>query len=312
MDVLSLQTSGTIMTAAGIDDFIYHQFVSSLDVGDKTRETYARAIKHLFDYLRANGITHPREEDIIAFRDETAKTHKPTTAQNRLMAAKAFFKWAARKGLYPNIAEAVKNVKLSAAPKKDNLTAGQVRELLSSVKRDAARGLRDYAIISLMVSAGLRDIEISRANVEDLRTLGGDVVLYVQGKGHTEKADPVHVSQKTETAIREYLRTRSAAGGGEPLFVATSNNSRNKRLSTRSVSKIVKGRLIAAGFNSERLTAHSLRHTAVTLSILAGKPLYEVQKFARHASLNTTMIYNHALEAARNSCSDAIEAAIFP
>lgn len=311
MDELRAQTGAELTTAAGIDEAVYYRFVSSLDVSDKTRETYARAIRRLGEFLRSHGIARPAEEDVIRYRDEMARMHKPTTAQNYLMATKVFFKWTARRGLYPNIAEAVKNVKLSTAHKKDNLTAGQVRELLATVKRDAARGLRDYAIISLMVTAGLRDIEVSRANVEDLRTLGGDVVLYVQGKGRAEKADPVRISQPTETAIREYLRTRSAAGGGDPLFVSTSNNSTGKRLSARSVSEIVKGRLLAAGFCSDRLTAHSLRHTAVTLSILAGKPLYEVQQFARHASINTTMIYNHALEAAKNSCSDAIAAAIF-
>ena len=74
---------------------------------------------------------------------------------------------------------------------------------------------------------------------------------------------------------------------------------------------MVKDRLKEAGFNSERLTAHSLRHTAVTLSLLAGKDITEVQQFARHKNIATTMIYNHSLEQAKNSCSEAISKAIF-
>ena len=73
----------------------------------------------------------------------------------------------------------------------------------------------------------------------------------------------------------------------------------------------MKNALKNAGYDSTRLTAHSLRHTAITLALLAGREITEVQQFARHASLNTTMIYNHALDQAKNGCSDAITNAIF-
>lgn len=66
-----------------------------------------------------------------------------------------------------------------------------------------------------------------------------------------------------------------------------------------------------AGYDTPRLTAHSMRHTAVTLSLLAGKDITEVQQFARHESINTTMIYNHALDKEKNGCSEAISSSIF-
>jgi integrase/recombinase XerC len=162
-----------------------------------------------------------------------------------------------------------------------------------------------------MVTGGLRDIEVARANIGDLRTAGENTVLYVQGKGHVEKTQYVRLNEPTEKAIRAYLKEREGASDDAPLFASTSNNSTGKRLSTRSISGTVKTRLRNAGFNSARLTAHSLRHTAVTLSLLAGKGLDEVQQFARHASLQTTMIYNHSLDQAKNTCSEAIAKAIF-
>ncbi len=58
----------------------------------------------------------------------------------------------------------------------------------------------------------------------------------------------------------------------------------------------------AAGFDSERLTAHSLRHTAITQALLAGSPLQEVQQFARHSSINTTQVYAHNLDRLQGSC----------
>ena len=66
-----------------------------------------------------------------------------------------------------------------------------------------------------------------------------------------------------------------------------------------------------AGYNSEKLTAHSLRHTAVTLSLLGGNTLQEVQQFARHTDISTTQIYAHNLDRAKNKCEETIAEAIF-
>ena len=162
-----------------------------------------------------------------------------------------------------------------------------------------------------MVTGGLRTIEVSRADVGDLRTVGENTVLFVQGKGREEKTEYIKISAPVEKAIRTYLKARDLTTEEQPLFTSTSNNSRGKRISTRTVSAIVKNALKNAGYDSARLTAHSLRHTAITLALLAGREITEVQQFARHANLNTTMIYNHALDQAKNGCSDAITNAIF-
>ena len=53
----------------------------------------------------------------------------------------------------------------------------------------------------------------------------------------------------------------------------------------------------------ETETAHSLRHTAVTQALIAGQTLQEVQQFARHSNINTTLIYAHNLENEKNECS---------
>lgn len=79
----------------------------------------------------------------------------------------------------------------------------------------------------------------------------------------------------------------------------------------RSISGLVKARLKQAGYNSDRLTAHSLRHTAVTLSLIGGQSLQEVQQFARHINITTTQIYAHNLDRANNKCEETIANAIF-
>ena len=66
-----------------------------------------------------------------------------------------------------------------------------------------------------------------------------------------------------------------------------------------------------AGIDTPFHTAHSLRHTAVTLALMNGKDITEVQQFARHSKIDATMIYNHALNEEKNGCSDAVANAIF-
>lgn len=290
----------------------FERFISYLDASPKTIETYTKALRQFFNYIGLHGIRKPQREDVLAFRDDLkASGLKPTTVQNYITATRLFFKWTAQEGLYPNIAEHVKGAKLDKNHKKDYLTSRQAKEVLAEVQTDSEEGLRNYAILSLMVTGGLRTIEVSRADVEDLRTVGESTVLYIQGKGREEKTEYIKISAPVEKAIRSYLKARENVEEGQPLFTSTSNNSKGKRITTRTVSGVVKTALRNAGYDSARLTAHSLRHTAITLALLAGREITEVQQFARHANLNTTMIYNHALDQAKNGCSDAISSAIF-
>ena len=304
--------STAISAAQGLSEDTYLRFVAFADVKEKSVETYTRALRQMFRFFADNGIRNPQREDILSYRESLkASGKKPTTIQNYITATRLFFQWTEQERIYPNVAAHVKGAKLNREHKKDYLTSSQSKAVLAGIDRSSLTGLRDYAIVALMLTDALRTIEVSRANIEDLRTLGDFTVLYIQGKGRDEKAEYVKVPQPVEKAIRDYLKARGEADPTEPLFTSTSNNSKGGRLSTRTISGICKESMVEAGYNSERLTAHSLRHTAVTLSLINGRPLEEVQEFARHANIATTMIYNHALDKAKNGCSDAVSSALF-
>ncbi|MDD3921858.1 MAG: tyrosine-type recombinase/integrase [Eubacteriales bacterium] len=311
MNEIIIHKGAEVQVYTPLTDNLYIRFVSYLDAKPKTIETYTRALRQLFAYFAAAGITQPHRDDVIAYRESLKQAHKPTTVQNYITAARLFFQWTAQEGIYPNIAEHIKGAKLDREHKKDYLNAGQVKAVIKAVDRSTLQGKRDYAALVLMVTGGLRTIEVSRANIGDLRAAGANTVLYIQGKGKDEKADYVKISEPVEKAIRAYLKARKEADQGAPLFASLSNNNKGQRMTTRAISGLVKAHLTEAGYNSDRLTAHSLRHTAVTLSLLAGKSLEEVQEFARHANITTTQIYNHALDRAKNSCSEAVASAIF-
>ena len=314
MDELIISDQSRALTAQkALSADLFSRFISFLDAKPKTVETYTRALRQLFNYLSLNGsLQNPTREDIVAFREELkASGHKPTTVTNYINATRLFFQWTEQEGLYPNIAAHIKGAKLDRDFKKGYLTSRQVKAVLEKVERDSLHGLRDYAMLVLMVTGGLRTIEVSRANIGDLQTAGDNTVLYVQGKGRDEKTEYIKIDAKVEEALRYYLKARGENNPEAPLFASLSNNSRGQRMTTRAISGVVKEHLREAGYDSDKLTAHSLRHTAVTLSLLAGKDITEVQQFARHANIATTMVYNHALDKAKNGCSEAIAKAIF-
>ena len=82
-------------------------------------------------------------------------------------------------------------------------------------------------------------------------------------------------------------------------------------MTTRSISRIAKNSLISADLNRERLTAHSLRHTTATLNLMNGATLEETQQLLRHSNINTTLIYVHSLERAKNESENRIANVLF-
>ena len=309
MNSLTVQTTNQLQTA-DISQAM-QSWVLFIEGTPKTVETYTRAIRQFHKWTRANGITQPTKEDIRAYRDELAGRCKPATVNSYLMAIKQFYKWLEEEGITQNVAKNIKAAKLTKEHKKDELTPAQAQKLIGSIDRTTLTGKRDYAIICLMLTTGCRDIEIARANVGDIRTLGDFTALYYQGKGRAERAEFKKIAEPVEEAIRDYLNARGKADDIQPLFISTANRNSGARLTTKSISRIVKGRLVAAGFDSPRWTAHSLRHTAATTALLNGSSIEEVQQMLDHTNINTTMIYSHHIDKAKRQAEQLIAAALF-
>lgn len=311
MNGLAVVGNAAIMEQRAVNAELFSRWTSFIDASPKTVDTYSKNIRRFLAYLVENGITQPQREDIVAYRDYLKLEHKPTTVQGYLAAVKLFFQWTQQEGLYPDVAQRVKGAKLDTEHKKDYLTTKQVARLLGAIDRSTLKGMRDYAMLSVMVTTGLREISIVRANIGDIRAAGDAVALYYQGKGHEEKADYVKLAEPVEEAVRAYLKARGETDPKAPLFSSIANRNSGERMTTRSVSRVAKDKLIAVGLESDRLTGHSLRHTAATLNLLNGGTVEETQQLLGHANINTTLIYSHALERAKNNSEERIAKAIF-
>ncbi len=284
---------------------------------DRTKDTYIRNTKQFIMYLYERGIRHPQEQDVEDYLDYLMQEHKPATVNSYRQGIRSFFRWTEKQGLYENIAKDVKGQKVDAGHAKEALTAKQAKALLDSIDRSTLKGKRDYAMLSLMLTAGLRTVEVIRADRGDLRTktnpkTGEDfLALYVQGKGRTDKKEYVKVAPQVEKALNEYLTARGTVNGEEPLFSSTAHRNTGGRLTTRSISRIVKDQLVSIGLDSNLYTAHCLRHTTATLNLLGEGTLQETMELMRHKNPETTLIYAHNLDRAESKSEERVAGAIF-
>ncbi len=252
-------------------------------------------------------------------------TCKPNTAGQYIRTVKQLFKWAAAAGIYPDIAQNVHMPRVDKAEhRKDALQPEDVLTIEKSInahsearestarnaRKDAAgreqrateQDLRLSAMYQLCVNAGLRTIELSRANIRDLECCGGQAFLYVYGKGHSEADQKKAIAAPVYDAIRKYLASRhDKPAASSPLFVSTGNRSGGKRIAARTISQMLKKAMKDAGYDSERITAHSLRHTAGTAVMNMTGNLYETQKYMRHADPATTEIYLHCNDSKKDA-----------
>ena len=287
------------------------RFEGYLDVSALTVKSYNSGVRKFLAFLHEKGISNPTRETVMQYKKELTAKYSASITSLYLSALRRFFAWCETEGLYQDITSGVKSPKISHEHKRDAFSADEVKGIMQSIKRDSLEGLRNYAIFALIASCGLRTIEVVRANVGDIHRVSGVLVLSVQGKGHAEKDNFVKLDTRVAKAISAYLEARGNVSDNEPLFASCSTRNAGKRLTTRTIQNVCKGAMIQAGFNSHRLTTHSLRHTAVTLALMAGNSLDDVSSFARHSNVGVTMIYNHAINRLRSNCEKSVASLIF-
>lgn len=283
------------------------EFLACLDAAPATLRTYRGALSR---FGRWAAEQEPADLGDLARRFKRARMEggsSPATVALELAALRSLGGFLVRTGrLARNLPGDVRPPRLPSYYRRDALTRDQAAALLAAVPSASLPGLRTRAILSLMLRAGLRDVEIHRADVGDLGTRQGRAVLWVHGKGRAAADSLVVLNDQAAAAVRAYLEIRGATPGEAPLFAVLTRGGRG-RLSVRQVQAVVTEALRAAGLKTPRITAHSLRHTAATLAIDAGVPLPKVQAMLRHADPRTTMRYVHQHERVTQAAELALD-----
>ena len=152
---------------------------------------------------------------------------------------------------------------------------------------DGPFGTRNYCILMLFISCGLRVSELVSLNTTDIH----EDHLRVLGKGNKERI--IYFAEGCQEAIDDYLAVRNDEKlpdeDKNALFISRDN----RRISVRAVQKMVDKTLLKAGLDSSRYSPHKLRHTAATLMLKNGVDTRALQEVLGHSNLNTTQIYTH-------------------
>lgn len=277
-------------------DILMDAFLSSLDVKEKTRQSYYWGMVRYFEWI---GRTHRSlssltNADVLSFKSDLLRRMlTPLTVRAYLCAVRQFYCWAENVHLYPNIARSVKPPRGKKGFRKMHLEEGEIASLMEYL---AGRSPRDYALVNLILRTGLRTVEAIRADIGDIRVRKGRRILHVWGKGQDSKEEFVMLSDAAWKPLEAYLNVRDDTGKERPLFVTDGKGHRGKRMSPRGVQYVCKNALRAIGLDSHHYSAHSLRHTTAVMLLKNGADWKDVQRVLRHSSPVTTQIYTASIE----------------
>ncbi len=208
------------------------------------------------------------------------------TVQRRLFAIKAFFRWRETISGRPNPAQGMRSPKIEK--RLPQVMSEDAVATLVEAGGDSGTpaALRGRAILEVLYSSGLRVSELTGLCWRDLDTELGMITVRA-GKGNKDRVVPIG-----EPALDALLAWRAAMPVAWSAEGPVITNLRGRRLTPRSVQKIVAGRLTMAGLDTP-LTPHGLRHCFATHLLNAGADLRSIQEMLGHSSLATTQRYTH-------------------
>ncbi|MBU0683747.1 MAG: site-specific integrase [Candidatus Omnitrophota bacterium] len=168
--------------------------------------------------------------------------------------------------------------------------------------------IRDWAIIDIALSAGLRASEICNLRTKDIHIRKGENSIFVeQGKGN--KSRLVFIGEKLKKHLKEYLAWKKRVGESTNSEDYLFTSERSPKMSLSAIQKRFKYWVGVAGLKSG-YSIHSARHTYGTMLYRNTKDLRMVQKQLGHSSCQVTEVYadviNEDTEKAVNSLYESI------
>lgn len=224
------------------------------------------------------------------YLDHTEK-RAAATINRRIQSLRRFFSWALKEELIetdPSTKVKLKNQPRILKPK--SLTKSELHKVLTFAGK-GSQGVRNYALVQLMLQAGLRIGEVETLQRDDvsLYERSGQVRIR-DGKGRKERFVPLNASVRK--ALQNYLEAKKTKNHSESEAVFTTST--GKRLAKRALQKIITEIMVKADCKA---SAHTLRHTFATAHYNDHKKLVELSTLLGHSSLNTTARYTQASQA---------------
>jgi site-specific recombinase XerD len=261
-----------------------------------TRLAYARAVGHFLDWCADRRFTLDTIEPVVvaAYIEELGLVHARPTVKQHLAALRMLFDWLVVGQILPaNPAAPVRGPKhVVKKGKTPVLSAAEARQLLDAIDTTQLVGLRDRALIGLMLFTFARVSAVAGMRVEDYFQQGKRWWFRLQEKGGKRHDVPAH--HKAEEYLDAYLQAAGiAADKKHPLFRTVDRHGRltPAGMTRNDVLRMVKRRARAAGLGAG-VCCHSFRATGITLFLLNQGTLENAQALAAHESPRTTKLYD--------------------
>lgn len=267
-----------------------------------TRRAYELDIK---DFMHFAGISNPmmfrvvNRAHILAWRKSLeARELSGATIRRKLAALASMYEFLCdRNAVEQNPVKGVRRPKVDTYEgKTPALGDHQARELLEAPDISTLKGLRDRAILSVLLFHALRREELTKLKVKDYNTMrSGLPHLRVQGKGGKTRYLPTNPA--TLIHVTAYLEHAGHNLDSEGFLFRPVKNTRNGQLENSLTphgvyEHVVKKYMRAIGLYGELLAPHALRATAATNALSHEADIAKVQEWLGHANIQTTRIYD--------------------
>jgi site-specific recombinase XerD len=297
----SIKPCGTLpalITEAGTAaSFAWDEFFNASIRNPHTRAAYRRAVERFLSWAEPQGVPLARITPGMVGTYFNQLKGSPAKRKLHLAALRAFFDaLVVRHVVGLNPAASVRGERYQVIEgKTPEITVLQARTLMKAIHTTTAVGLRDLAIIGVLIYTAARAGAVARLCRKHFAYDGSQWTLRFEEKGGKSREIPVrHDLQKL---ILDYLKSADADGkspGDTPLFRSarrTSGQLTANTITGLDICRLVKRRLKDAGLPS-RLSPHSFRVATVTDLLTQGVSLEDVQYLAGHADPRTTRLYD--------------------
>jgi site-specific recombinase XerD len=272
------------------------EFFTAQINNDHTRRAYLNATRRFAGWCDTRGLhelTAVQPVHVAAFVKDLQGQFTPPTVKQHLAALRMLFDWLVTGHVIEtNPAHAVRGPKyVVTTGKTPVLQVDEARALLDAIDTGTLTGLRDRALIGVMVYTFARVNAVIGMTVKDYFVQGRRGWVRLHEKGGKEHAVPCH--HTLERYLDEYIATAGIAGAPEaPLFQSTGRRTgQAQALWQQDVYRMIQRRAVAAGIRT-RIGNHTFRATGIT-AYLKNKGLLEhAQAIANHASPRTTKLYD--------------------
>jgi site-specific recombinase XerD len=261
-----------------------------------TRRAYLNATRRFADWCEDHGLNElsaVQPFHVAAFVKQLEGEMSPPTVKQHLAALRMLFDWLVTGHIIEvNPAHAVRGPKYVVKKGKTPvLDASEARALLDAIPTDTLTGLRDRALIGVMVYTFARVNAVIGMKVKDYFTQGRRGWVRLHEKGGQEHEVPCH--HTLERILDDYIEAAGVAGDPNGLlFRSTGRKTGEARpLWQQDVYRMIQRRAAGADI-ATRIGAHTFRATGITAYLKNKGTLEHAQTIANHASPRTTKLYD--------------------